>query len=314
MINFNFKPGNELEKEGRDNIPAPEDEIVCPNCHRTLKKDDILPYKTCSCGYHFRMGARERLAFIADEGSFYELFADIRSADPLSFPGYQEKLRKAEAVSGGNESGDNEYTPEDIVIDYIESIKFESVKNDLIAAVADEGEPAIDVVFDLNGFNWNSDTIKFSVSIKGGKAYDTGFWNNDTLQRKVTAGKVDVTVTGEFTEKPEGGVTAGSGDGETPIATFKATSYHIVGKGSVTDAIYGSHTLDVDISDDFEAVISMMAISEDNSPQGATFRLDSIDFSLPRAGEGVSIKMDGSSSPIDYEKVLATVDSTTGTK
>ena len=102
MINFNFKPGNELEKEGRDNIPAPEDEIVCPNCHRTLKKDDILPYKTCSCGYHFRIKARERASMFFD--SFQELFTDEETKDILSFPGYEEKLEKARKASGEKES------------------------------------------------------------------------------------------------------------------------------------------------------------------------------------------------------------------
>ncbi len=102
MINFNFKPGNELEKEGRDNIPAPEDEIVCPNCHRTLKKDDILPYKTCSCGYHFRIKARERASMFFD--SFQELFTNEETKDILSFPGYEEKLEKARKASGEKES------------------------------------------------------------------------------------------------------------------------------------------------------------------------------------------------------------------
>ena len=102
MINFNFKPGNELEKEGRDNIPAPEDEIVCPNCHSTLKKDDILPYKTCSCGYHFRIKARERASMFFD--SFQELFTDEETKDILSFPGYEEKLEKARKASGEKES------------------------------------------------------------------------------------------------------------------------------------------------------------------------------------------------------------------
>ena len=102
MISFRMKPENELEKEGRDNIPAPEDEIVCPNCHRTLKKDDILPYKTCSCGYHFRIGARKRLSYTVD--SFSELFSEMRASDPLCFPGYSEKKAKAEKTSGEKES------------------------------------------------------------------------------------------------------------------------------------------------------------------------------------------------------------------
>lgn len=105
-LKFLFKPQNELEKRGRKAAPLyGEPEKTCPNCHRTLTVKALEEtYGVCSCGYHFRMGARERLDFIADEGSFYELFKDIRTSDPLSFPGYQEKLRKAESVSGGKEA------------------------------------------------------------------------------------------------------------------------------------------------------------------------------------------------------------------
>ena len=105
-LKFLFKPQNELEKRGRKTAPLyGEPEKTCPNCHRTLTISTLeKTIGVCSCGYHFRMGARERLDFIADQGSFYELFADIASSDPLTFPGYQEKLRKAETASGSKES------------------------------------------------------------------------------------------------------------------------------------------------------------------------------------------------------------------
>lgn len=102
MINFSIKPENELEKEGIDNIPSPEDEIVCPNCHRTEKKDDILPFKTCTCGYHFRLKARERASLFFSD--FSEMFQEEKSEDVLSFPGYKEKLKKARALSSEDES------------------------------------------------------------------------------------------------------------------------------------------------------------------------------------------------------------------
>lgn len=103
MINFfHVKPGNELEKEGREKINLPEDEIVCPNCHKTLKEKDISQYKTCSCGYHFRIKARERAEMFFD--GFDELFTDLRTEDILSFPGYEDKLAKARKASGEEES------------------------------------------------------------------------------------------------------------------------------------------------------------------------------------------------------------------
>ena len=38
LLTFSNTPGNELEKEGRSAAPPyGEAEVVCPNCHRTLK-------------------------------------------------------------------------------------------------------------------------------------------------------------------------------------------------------------------------------------------------------------------------------------
>jgi acetyl-CoA carboxylase carboxyl transferase subunit beta len=53
----------------------------------------------CSkCKYHFRLSARERIAITADEGTFGELGAGIRSTDPLRFrsegEAYAEKLQQ----------------------------------------------------------------------------------------------------------------------------------------------------------------------------------------------------------------------------
>ncbi len=54
-------------------------------------------------GYHFPMGARVRIASIFDDGSFKEMDADIRSADPLKFVDsapYPERIKKYEKESG----------------------------------------------------------------------------------------------------------------------------------------------------------------------------------------------------------------------
>lgn len=56
------------------------------------------------CGHHRRLTARERVAITADEGSFTEQDARMRSSDPLRFPGYQEKLSEDEARTGMRES------------------------------------------------------------------------------------------------------------------------------------------------------------------------------------------------------------------
>ncbi len=54
-------------------------------------------------GYHFPIGARERIAGLLDEGSFVEQDASVRSADPLEFVDskpYPERIKKYETDSG----------------------------------------------------------------------------------------------------------------------------------------------------------------------------------------------------------------------
>ena len=72
---------------------------VCPSCN-TEHTAEILEahLKTCpACGYHFRMEPRERIAYLADEGSFSEFSANLSSLNPIDLSGYEEKLSAAEA-------------------------------------------------------------------------------------------------------------------------------------------------------------------------------------------------------------------------
>lgn len=55
------------------------------------------------CDAYFRMRPRERIASLVDEGTFSEYASGVESADPLSFPGYPEKLEKARKASGESE-------------------------------------------------------------------------------------------------------------------------------------------------------------------------------------------------------------------
>ncbi len=97
FLNFLFQSKNELEKGGRSSLPVQEDasepEKVCPNCHKTITLSRLWANdNTCTCGYHFRMSALQRLAYIADKDSFTEMFSDVVTQDPIKFPGYQKKL------------------------------------------------------------------------------------------------------------------------------------------------------------------------------------------------------------------------------
>ena len=65
----------------------------CPCCKRTLYTKDMGAEKVCPyCGYSFRIGAWERLALIVDEKSFEEWDTDLITKDPLTFPGYLDKI------------------------------------------------------------------------------------------------------------------------------------------------------------------------------------------------------------------------------
>lgn len=58
-------------------------------------------------GYHFPIGARQRIASLFDKGSFEEADATLRSADPLTFVDsqpYPDRIKKYERESGLNEA------------------------------------------------------------------------------------------------------------------------------------------------------------------------------------------------------------------
>ena len=77
----------------------------CEDCNELIynkKLDENM--KVCpKCGFHFSLGARERVAMTLDEGSFKETDADMESLDPLTFQGprtYKEKLKKDQELTG----------------------------------------------------------------------------------------------------------------------------------------------------------------------------------------------------------------------
>lgn len=93
-------PQNELEKGGKEAEDAGI-RSVCPHCGVQLPLSDLQEnMNVCTaCGYHFRLAPRERIAYVADEGSFGELDGELLSRDLLDFPGYDQKLRNARLSS-----------------------------------------------------------------------------------------------------------------------------------------------------------------------------------------------------------------------
>lgn len=79
--------------------------VKCPECSEILQNKVLKDHlHVCpECSHHFRMSAADRIQLIADEGSFEEYGADLRSSDPLEFDDvkpYAARLRSAAETTG----------------------------------------------------------------------------------------------------------------------------------------------------------------------------------------------------------------------
>src|SRR5512132_408838 len=101
------------KKSKRIETVRPEERVVktenvfvkCDDCEAHLYKGELEEaLQVCRhCGFHFRLGARERLGMLFDEGRFEELDTDVISVDPLDFidsKPYPERLKQAQESSG----------------------------------------------------------------------------------------------------------------------------------------------------------------------------------------------------------------------
>src|ERR671936_656466 len=82
---------------------------TCPGCGSHFRDDELERHlNVCpQCGHHFPMRARARIRQLADEGSFEEEAAGLRSDDPLGFfdlRPYTERLAEAEIATGLGEA------------------------------------------------------------------------------------------------------------------------------------------------------------------------------------------------------------------
>lgn len=84
--------------------------IECPACKASHAPDALAAsQKVCpDCGKHMRLGARERIAFLVDEGSFEPTHGQVQTADPLHFAvgreTYLQRIERAKQQSGLDEA------------------------------------------------------------------------------------------------------------------------------------------------------------------------------------------------------------------
>lgn len=79
--------------------------VRCDECGAHLYKRELVDeLQVCvHCGYHFRIGALERLAMLFDDHHYEELDREVVSADPLEFVDskpYPARIEQAKRISG----------------------------------------------------------------------------------------------------------------------------------------------------------------------------------------------------------------------
>ena len=78
----------------------------CPKCKKIMYTKELNEnLNVCfNCDHHIALTAYKRIEAISDDGSFIEFDRGMTSANPLDFPGYEEKIEKDQQKTGLNEA------------------------------------------------------------------------------------------------------------------------------------------------------------------------------------------------------------------
>ncbi|MDF2537680.1 MAG: hypothetical protein K0S76_701 [Herbinix sp.] len=99
---FRARP-RDVEKPEEDRPNVPQGIMTkCPRCTKVIYTKLLLKnFKRCDeCGYNFKVLSNERFAMILDDGELIEYDKHVTTKDPLSFPGYGDKLVKTQTMTG----------------------------------------------------------------------------------------------------------------------------------------------------------------------------------------------------------------------
>jgi acetyl-CoA carboxylase carboxyl transferase subunit beta len=98
-----FKKDKKARLPQRERLEIPPDVWEkCEACgHTDIREKFVRNFNVCpNCDYHRRIRANDYCNLLLDEGSTEELELSIRSTDPLGFPEYPARLKKATANAG----------------------------------------------------------------------------------------------------------------------------------------------------------------------------------------------------------------------
>lgn len=78
----------------------------CPKCKKIMYTKELSEnLNVCfNCDHHLSLTAYKRIEAISDEGTFKEFDKGMTSANPLDFPGYEEKIQKDQSKTDLNEA------------------------------------------------------------------------------------------------------------------------------------------------------------------------------------------------------------------
>jgi len=100
-----FKKPSLRSREKRDDMPEGL-WTKCPDCGALIHTIDLKQHhQTCpQCSHHFLLDSADRIALLADEGSFEETDRELISANPLGFNGYEAKTASLREKTGLNDA------------------------------------------------------------------------------------------------------------------------------------------------------------------------------------------------------------------
>jgi acetyl-CoA carboxylase carboxyl transferase subunit beta len=102
-----FRKEKKARQPRRERLEIPPDVWEkCEACgHTDIREKFVRNFNVCpSCDYHRRYRANEYCGLLLDDGTIEELELDIRSTDPLGFPEYPARLKKATTNAGDGDA------------------------------------------------------------------------------------------------------------------------------------------------------------------------------------------------------------------
>jgi acetyl-CoA carboxylase carboxyl transferase subunit beta len=102
-----FKKEKKPRQPRRERLEIPADTWEkCEACgHTDIREKFVRNFNVCpSCDYHRRIRAIDYSNLLLDDGSSEELEISVRSADPLGFPEYPARIKKATANAGDGDA------------------------------------------------------------------------------------------------------------------------------------------------------------------------------------------------------------------